>query len=188
MAKKFLISSVLATLLMTVWGMLFWAVLYAPLGVFDDQPQGAEVSKTLQAANTPTGTYFFPWPRTDFESWTAQHKQGPFYQLHYVRSGVDPNSPLKMVLGMAHTWIAACLGLALVWVLGPQTRAKLFRTLVTAGLLGTWYIRIGEPVWFHLPWKHNLAVSIYDIGSWLILAAVLAGRHSNLEEPLAPGC
>ena len=96
---------VAAAVVLIAWGMVFWGLLADPLGVFHELPDADAVTSALVDAKTPTGTYFMPWPRDDaesFEQFVAQHRSGPFYRLNYLREGVDPNSPGKLLVGSLH--------------------------------------------------------------------------------------
>jgi hypothetical protein len=91
------------TVLLVLWGMLFWAIVAPRIGVFQQLPEQEQVTALLLKANVQTGTYFMPWPRDTpetFEKFVAQHRTGPFYRLSYVREGADPQSASKMLQGM----------------------------------------------------------------------------------------
>ncbi len=77
------LAALAATLALIVWGMIFWALLSGPLGTFRDRPILENVAALLAQQGTPTGTYFYPWPR-DGEAraaWEEAHTRGPFFKI-----------------------------------------------------------------------------------------------------------
>jgi len=104
----------------------------------------------------------------------AQHRTGPFFQLSYVREGVDPNSPGKLALGCLHYLFVAAIAVALVRMSGSTTFIRRFGVVVLGGLIGSVFITIGDPIWFHLPWDYAQAVLLYEVVTWLLLGAVVA--------------
>lgn len=175
--KAGLWASLAGTVVLVAWGMLFWAVLYDPLKVYADLPQGvSEAAAVLERTQVPTGTYFFPWPRNTSEaraSWQAAHAKGPFFQLSYVREGVNPDAPGKLALGLGHYFAVA----ALAWALCRITRAQGSRALLVVlmgGLIGSLYTELSAPIWFALPWHSAWLLFGYDTMSWLLLGGVLA--------------
>ena len=125
-----------------------------------------------------TGTYFYPWPRaTDAEAaaFLDKHRRGPFFKLSYVAEGVDPQSPRKLLTGMLHNYcvalLAACM-LALALPALPRLRQRVVLVFL-AGSIGTLFIQVGDPVWFHLPWDFVLGSLVYELGSWTLLGFTL---------------
>ncbi len=177
--RRFVVGIIAATAALLVWGGIFWGALYDPLAIFSPRPLSPAVVEALQADATPTGTYFSPWPRNTpatRDTWLAGHRTGPFFKLSYVADGVDPQSPRKLMIGALHNLAvasiaAAILGLAMT---GPMSYRCRFFIVFLSGAMGTVFIQVGDPIWFHLPWDFVNGVIVYEGGSWLILAAILA--------------
>ncbi len=176
-ARRALIAAIAGMVALVVWGMIFWGLLADPLGVFHKIPNDAAVTATLLQGELATGTYFMPWPRNTpeaFESFVAQHKSGPFFRLSYVREGVDPNSPGKLLIGCLHYLIVAAIAVGLTMVSGSSSFGRRFAVVFGGGLLGSIFITAGDPIWFHLPWDYTRAVLLYELISWLLLGAIVA--------------
>jgi hypothetical protein len=145
--------------------------------MFHQIPNDEAVTAALIKAQVPTGTYFMPWPRDTpetFERFVAQHKSGPFYRLDYVREGVDPEALVKFVKGTVQTFFTALCGVIVAFLAGTATRLKRFYVVFVAGLVGSLYITVAEPVWFHMPWDYVRGVLCYQLVSWTLMAAVCA--------------
>jgi hypothetical protein len=49
-----------------------------------------------------------------------------------------------------------------------------FSLVLLAGLIGSVFITVGDPIWFHLPWDYARAVLLYEVVSWILLGSVVA--------------
>ena len=41
--------------------------------------------------------------------------------------------------------------------------------------MGSLFIRVSDPIWFHLPWDYVLANLVFEGVAWMVLGTVLAG-------------
>lgn len=174
---RVVLAAAAGAVVLILWGMIFWGFLAPPLGVFHALPNAPQVTQTLTAGGAATGTYFMPWPRRtkeEFRRFVAQHKSGPFYRLSYVREGVDPSSPGKILAGCALDLAVSAGAVALLAVAGAGTSGRRFLIVLLAGVLGSAFITVGDPVWFHMPWDYVRGVLVYELVSWFLLAATLA--------------
>jgi hypothetical protein len=172
-----LVAGLCGTAALVIWGMLFWGWLYQFFGIFNKLPVDRELADLLVANETATATYFFPWPRNTPETFAAfveQHRTGPFFQLSYIREGVDPQSPTKILLGVLHYFVVAMLAAVLVRLAlpTPASFGRRFLVVFLAGVIGTTFIRLSDPIWFHLPWQHALGNALYELIAWLLLGLV----------------
>jgi hypothetical protein len=131
-----------------------------------------------------------PWPRrtrAEFEQFIEQHKRGPFYRLSYVREGVDPNSPSKIIIGCFHYLLVTGLAVVLADLVKTGSRWRTFAVILLAGLMGSLFITIGDPIWFHMPLDYTIGVAFYEVISWLLLAGVVSWilrlRHGGRVQP-----
>lgn len=98
----------------------------------------------------------------------------PFFRLAYVREGVDPASPRKLLLGALHYLTVALIAVAIGTFVASAGFRSTFAAVFLGGLLGSDFITIGEPVWFHLPWDYTRGVIVFEVISWLLLAVLVA--------------
>lgn len=183
--KRPLLATFAATAALLVWGMLFWGFLYEPAGVYNTLPHDSVIADALVEAGVQTGTYFYPWPRNTPEAMAAfleGHKAGPFFKLSYVAEGIDPQSPMKMLWGSLHHLIVAALGAALLHVAQIPSAARRAIVIVLAGLIGTTYIQLADPIWYHLPWDYPRGVFAYELISWVLMGVVLGTVMKTDEE------
>ncbi len=191
MNVKWIVAPVFGMVVLVAWGMVFWGFLAAPFGVFHKLPDDRAVTAELQKRGTATGTYFMPWPRAtseEFSAFEAQHKAGPFYRLSFVKEGVNPSSPSKLLIGTLHYFTVAVLATALVWLARTRSFGRAWAIVFLGGLLGSNLITIGDPVWFHLPWDYAKGVLFYEMVAWFLLGLAVAavcpkytGPHSQAK-------
>lgn len=175
--RKLTTSVAVATFLLLVWGMAFWGVLYEPAAVYTDVDPAVATMLAEQLADSTleSGAYFIPWPRTaaHADTWLANHRSGPFFELHFSREGVDPQSAEKFLLGSVQYLVVAALAAALLLLAGPLSSGRRFALVACAGLMGTTFIQLSRPIWFHLPWHYSLAHASFELGATLVLASTL---------------
>jgi hypothetical protein len=78
-----------------------------------------------------------------------------------------------LTVALLATWL-------LVMVRLPTYGARVL-VIFLAGLLGTNFITLGNPIWFHLPWDYALGNMLYEVVSWLLLGGVTAGIINKVE-------
>jgi hypothetical protein len=174
--RKLLIATVAGTVVLIVWGMLFWGFLAEPLGVFHSLPDDQSVNEVLEATGLATGTYFMPWPHNTPKTrarFQAQHEKGPFYRLSYVREGVNPSSKLKLAIGTLHYFGVAAIAVALAVITGGSFASR-FGAVLLGGLLGTSFITVGDNIWFHMPMDYIRGALLYEAIAWIMLGLVVA--------------
>ena len=182
--KRVFLATSANTVALLLWGLIYWGVLYEPLNVFNDLPNQQSVAQLLQDNQTPTGTYFYPWPRNStaaMADWLKNHIEGPIFRLSYVEVGVNPQSPVKLIIGGIHYFVVSLIGCWLLTLTGYSlnTFGKRLLAVFLAGSLGTLYIQLSDAIWLHLPWWHTLSQVLYDLVSWLIMGTILG----NMVKP-----
>jgi hypothetical protein len=174
--RKPVVRLVLATLLGAValiaWGMIFWGLLAGPLGMFHALPDAEGVAALLERTGTATGTYFAPWPRDTpeaFEQFVAHHERGGFFMVKYIAEGVDPQSPTKLLVGSLQYLTVAAMAVGLLSLSAAPRYSRRVAIVVIAGAIGTNFITLADPIWFHLPWDYTIGAALYELVSWTLL-------------------
>ena len=177
--KKVILAALASTAVLLIWGITYWQIIYELLKIYNTSPDAEKVAELLQESGTATGTYFYPWPRnTDetFQQFVTKHAHGPFFKLSYIREGVNPQTPKKMIGGILHYLSVTFLAALIIHLIGPDKigfRKKVL-ILFLAGSIGTIFIQLGDPIWFHLPWDYSLGILVYELVSWLIIGIMTA--------------
>lgn len=177
--KKVILAALASTGVLLIWGITYWQIIYEPIKIYNTIPDAEKVAQLLQESGTTTGTYFYPWPRnTDatFRQFITKHTHGPFFKLSYVREGVNPQTPQKMIGGILHYLLVTFLAAIIILLVDPDKVSfrKKVLILFLAGSIGTIFIQLGDPIWFHLPWDYSLGILVYELVSWLIIGIMTA--------------
>jgi len=79
-----------------------------------------------------------------------------------------------LLLGVLHYILVALLAVALLVTVDLPTYRTRVATVFLAGLIGSVFITLGNPIWFHLPWDYTLGNLLYAVSSWIILGLTVA--------------
>lgn len=101
--------------------------------------------------------------------------------MSYIREGVDSQAPGKILLGTLQYLVVSGLGVALLRLSALPSSAvgRKFLLILVAGSIGSVFIRLGEPVWFHLPWPHALGNLVFEVGAWVPMGLALGKLVKN---------
>jgi hypothetical protein len=194
MTPRIILSSVLAGIVMFLWG----AVSHMFLGLGDaglqPLPNEDQALASLRQAVKEPGLYFFPG-EPDFASlakdqheaarqaWTEKFRTGPYGLMVYHPNGTEPMSPgqlgIQVVTDIFVAFILACLLQAT-----PGLRSVGGRTLFVAVIGGLTGLAILVPYWnwYGFPAKFTAANIIDQIIAFSLGGLVLA----KLLKPAAP--
>jgi hypothetical protein len=82
--------------------------------------------------------------------------------------------------------LTALCGVLIALLAGSTNASNRFAVVFLAGLIGSLYITVGDPVWFHLPWDNARGMLLNQIVSWALMAAMCArfvhGRSRMRDE------
>jgi len=176
--KRLLLGSLLAALVMFVWGFLFWAVPW-PNPAVDTMSADAEaaVAEAIRAQVPETGTYVIPNPQTtEAETFTARHQAGPVAMLFVQKDGFAPMRPGVFVGGFVHMLAVALLLGLIVRIAAPvaPTYGKRVLLVLLLGLTAALWSEVGEAIWWAHPWSYHLTVFVGDVTTWGLAGLVLA--------------
>jgi hypothetical protein len=178
---RILVASLLAAILLFVWGAVWWMAL--PFGgwAMRATPNEEAVGAVLKSNLPESGTYFFPFreqgatPEQE-KALIERHKQGPLAQITYLKDGVDPMAPQAFAAGFAQmvlsTLLAAILLSLAAPALGSYPRRVGFVLLLALFAVAT--LILADIIWFHHPWAYPAMRAAFALSSWLLAALVLA--------------
>lgn len=216
MGLRVLLGAIASAVALMAWGLLFWVVLGGVLGGPRALPEEAALVDALARRIGASGTYVFPAPpgpeqgaggagqgsavqvaageAAAMEAFRRVQMAGPTGVLHLNRAGFDPLAPRQHALAFAQVFaaslVAALLLLALRESLETYSQRAMF--VLALGVFAALAVRLYDPVWWHLPWRHFLRGALYDVTAWLVAGMVLAaivrpGRGAqHLTDPSKP--
>lgn len=181
MTKKLVLGSLLAALVLFVWGFIAWAVLSDKLGIVEGPPGEAAVIDVLDANIEETGAYFFPVegaysPEQDrHAAWIQRHTDGPIGMVFFRKEGLAP-SPVVMLEGFLHFFAAALLAALILKLVarclaGYWARVKFVAILACFAAIA---IHLSTAIWWYYPWGYTLYSIVTLVVGWTLAGLVLA--------------
>lgn len=176
--KRVFVGSVLAAVVMFVWGFLFWATFPFPKQILRSVGDEPALAALLKHHLPATGVYLLPNMKEgqSQDEFTRRHREGPLAQIVYVAEGVDPMGASVFLGGFVHMLVSAFILALALRAAAPSlgTFGARFGLVALVGLAGAVYSNLGRPIWWHQPWDYHLLYFAYDFGSWLLAGLVLA--------------
>jgi hypothetical protein len=175
------LGSVLAGVVLMIWGFVSWGVLAGALDVVRPVPGEMPVAQALDDAIPEDGTYFLPWEgmagtEEEKAAWAARHAAGPVAFLFVRANGVESNMPKVMLTGFVHFILSAFLAGLILQRAAPALATYGARVgLVT--LVGTFMafaMGLSPSIWWYVPWSYGLFLAITAIVGWFLAGLVLA--------------
>lgn len=177
---RLVIGSVLAAVLMFVWGFLFWVVIPQPSWGFKAIPGEHLDEFNYDLALLEPGTYVSPYPgqvpdETE-EEMIARHEVSPIVYLNVDPDGAPMISPVAMGQGFVHGLLAALamgflLLLAAPALPGYSERVKF---VWIAGIFCAIWAQPNHTIWFNRSCGVTTWYCIYDVLTWMLAGLVLA--------------
>jgi hypothetical protein len=172
---KLTLGTVLATIVMFVWGAVFW-MNPLPYTYLEKTADDAAAGKALLEHFPQSGTYIIPGPHHEAEVLTRLHEAGPLATVHVVTAGRPAMSGATFGLGFLQELVAVTLVGALLRLarsaLGSYVARVRFVTL--AGFAIAVFGSLGAPIWWNHPWPFHVVSAIYDVTAWFVAGLVLA--------------
>lgn len=184
MVVRIVAGSVLAAIVLFMWGYVFWAV--SPIGTQFIHPleQNGLAVTSLVGEATETGVYFSPSMneaearRDGVEQATLSleeaKRQGPVLQIMLQRDGVVPMST-TLLHGFLHYLASTLLAaLVLAWA-APALPTYLARVglVFLVGIFAAVSVQLSSPIWFHHPWDYSLMQAGFFASNGLLSGIVL---------------
>lgn len=189
MVKKLVLSSLLAAIVLMVWGFISWALLSDRLGIVRELPN-EEAVRTALADNVPdSGVYFFPM--TGFQgseeeqsAWQERHTRGPIGLLYYRSQGVTP-SGLVMLWGFLHFWISAMIAGLIVLIASRPGYGQRVEIVFFVGFFAAFSIYVSDSVWWYVPWSFTIYAVVVTAIGWTLAGLVLGKLLAPRTAPAA---
>ena len=174
--KKAIIGTLLAAVVLFVWGAVSWMLIPWHDGTMKQVPQEQLVTDTLKTVIKEKGLYTFPWcgkdanGKVDRAAVMEKVKAGPVGMLIFNPGGGNPMSSSMFINGfLIDVGIAALL----MWILwASRLKRAVHRIHLTAavGLIAGLAVHLTNAVWMGYPAGYT-AVGILD----LLIGFILMG-------------
>lgn len=186
--KGVMIGSLLGSIVLFVWGFLYWGV----LPVTDDLLEGAPPALAQEVRDLPrSGVYTVPDMALydqDEAEYNRQHESGPIAMLFVRKQGTQVGSPATFGMGFLHMFASALL-IALILrsiAAGMPSYGSRVLFVLVAGSAGAFMSDIGPIIWWLQPAGMHVANFVYHVVGWGLLGLVLGRAVRPATTPTLP--
>jgi len=184
MALRIGVGALVTSLVLMIWGLVFWNVLTVPEEVVQPLPGGEKLAQTIADSVPASGVYV--WPAIDpsavkdraeaRKQFDSQSRKGPLLHLFYTREGATPHSITTLARGLLQFFVAAVLAGYLLVLAQGRLKSFVARAgfVFLAGVFATTLVNLGRPVWLNHPWGYHWLMAVYDASNALVMGVVLA--------------
>ncbi|QDT65737.1 hypothetical protein [Calycomorphotria hydatis] len=180
---RFNLGIVIAAIALYAFGFLYWGV--SPFGTFVwERPKDPEAVRAFLKEHFPENrTYGIPvFPAPDGgedakNEFAKAHAEGPVAIVHMTnvdgRPALDSSIMIKgFILNAICIMLVANIMKFVVTSLPTYISRLLF--VLSLGLLVAIFTQAGDIVWWKIDWQWKSYIAVYDLGSFLIIGAILA--------------
>lgn len=197
MTLKLLLGALVGTVVLMIWGTVYWTGMAFNGRTLTDLPNGEQIAATLKQSGARSGTYLWPAPPTSSDpanrlAFKDKHLAGPLMMVSYRADGVDPMSAGVMGMGIVHYFISALLVALLMRLAMPGLRSYIRRAgfVALAGIFAGFMADLSGPIWFHVPADFPLLNFVYHVVAWVLAGLAMAAiikppRAAGMPVPVA---
>lgn len=180
--KKAIIGIIVATVVVYIWGFLYWGVSTLPYSAWHKTTDDEQAQQMLREYFPESGTYFIPHLDHDPDRRRELALEGPVGLIHLDNEGADPNDPTGLIGGFVLDLIVVALMAGLFHVAGAKEFRDFARISVVGGIVAVVLIDGGDIIWWRVPVDWKIWQAVYDFSFWLIAGHML-GIFMKEEQP-----
>lgn len=175
--KKIIISSILAGIVVTIWGVIAWVVFNFHKDTFKNCPDDKNMANYMYSTMENEGVYLIPARperNEEFEEYQERLKAGPIAVIFFTRSGT--NMTRDLVIGTLLNILTAVIA---SWFLARSTAfvQSYFKRVAYVAVLPVFAslaIHFQNMNWMYFPLKYTAAMSADLIIGWILGGMVIA--------------
>jgi hypothetical protein len=194
---RVIVAVVLAACVQFAWGFVFYGSLSSLDYMTTRAPDESAVTEALKSTLPESGTYIVPMcpgMNASDEAAKAHEKraaEGPTMTVHYRKDGFSmAQMPVVMGAGFVHMLLTGLLAAFLLRLALPGLGCYSGRVLFVFGLgvFAALATRLGDIIWFRLPWAYPLGQTVYCVVAWLLAGVVMGaiirpGQQQTVAKP-----
>ena len=171
--QKTIIGIVVTTLVLYVWGFLYWGVSTIPYSYWKQTSDDAMAQEMLSEHFPESGTYFIPGVGNDPEMRQTLYRNGPTGFIHIKHGGRAEMDSTTMIAGFLLNLIVVVLLAAFFKVAGATEFRDFARLSVVGGAVAVVAIDVGDMIWWQVPVEWKIWQLFYDYTLWIIAGHLL---------------
>ncbi len=175
--KSTWIGIAVATVVLYVWGFLYWGAIGLPQTSWQTSSDDSAAAQALREHFPENGVYHVPAMHHDKETLEKLFEAGPIAMVHIVdKDGGPTMDSAIMIWGFVLNFVVVCLIALLLRQLLPAlpTYTERLRFTTLAGITAAVLIDVGDIVWWKIAWIWKLYQAFYDVSAWFVAGLILA--------------
>ncbi|MEO1167235.1 MAG: hypothetical protein AAFW97_00845 [Pseudomonadota bacterium] len=173
---KVIPGAILAAVAMFIIGFIAYGLLGSiPVSDVGDA-EAAAIQSVLAGSMDNDAARTVLVPSGSGEVQQRMYLDGPIAMIHYNPSGFEIGAGSTMLSGFIHMLISALILGAALYTLSGHVRDPGARIAIVAlfGLAASFYMNLGNPIWWHHDWLYHGYVFVIDAVSFIVGGAIIA--------------
>ena len=170
--KRTVLGGVVATVVVYLWGFLFWGASPLPYVVWKETPDDRAAGQALLQHFPESGVYYLPANGNPDRS--ELFDAGPVGFVFIDTDGRPAVDPSIMIGGFALNAVIVALVALVLGLSSATTYAARMKLVVVTGVASVVLVNFGNSVWWAIPWSWELVQGFYNFSAWLIAGAIMA--------------
>ena len=185
MFLRMIIGSIVAAVLMYIWGFLYWGMSPYSAQIMKTAPNQEAYLEELNDSMTESGVYLIPAgaDKMDDPSVGPLHEAGPIAMLFFRKEGAPMMGPTVMIYGFLHMLLSAFIASIIVAASGAGTFFSRFMLVFWVGVFAAVWVELADVVWYYYPMDYFWLKFVYHVVACVLLALVLAWVVRPLPQP-----
>ncbi|MEX0942242.1 MAG: hypothetical protein WD002_06815 [Pseudomonadales bacterium] len=171
--KPTLIGITVATIVLYIWGYLYWGISPIPYESMNQTPDDAAAQESLRQHFPESGSYLLPGPDHEPDVLNELYANGPIAIIHIKLEGGPVMDPAVLVRGFIHN--LAFVGLLAIFfkVAAAREFRDFARLSLISGAVAVVLIDAGDIIWWRETISWNVWQAIYNFTAFLIAGHLL---------------
>lgn len=176
--KKILISTVVAAIILNIWGFIYWAISPMPGKFLKSLPLEAGVTLALKGMINEHGVYVLPGMpeggNMEDPAFVEKMKSGPLALMAINPNGQDPSAPDMHINGLLFFLGAALIVTLIVRFCRLQSFRDRYLLVLALAFFATFAGVLPNIIWWHFPMGWVWLNGLYNMIGWAIAGLVVA--------------
>lgn len=172
--NRTILGVISATVVMYVWGFLFWGASSVPYLAWEQAPDDRAAGAALLEHFPESGVYYMPGNDHPTEVRNELFEQGPTGFVILDRDGRPAFDSSIMVAGLVLNGVVVAVLAVLLNLSAAASYAARMRVVAVAAAFAVLLVNFGDVVWWAIPLGWVVVQAVYNFSAVLVAGAVLA--------------
>lgn len=180
--KQTIIGIIVATLVLYLWGFIFWGVNPIPYEALAQTPNDAAVQEMLREHFPKSGTYLIPGADHDERELARLFETGPIATVHIRLGGGSPMDVGIMIGGFVLDLVFVVILAGFFRLAGAEEFRDFARLSLGAGAAAVVLIDVGDMIWWRETVAWRIWPAVYNFTAFLIAGHLLGAFMKRKQD------